>query len=240
MSRTLSIPARPEPLSIEPARTAVLVVDMQNDFAADGGMFARAGIPLDGIRAVVEPTARVLAGARRAGMTVVYLKMEFEPDLSNAGPPDAPNFLFHQALGAGEAVVAPDGSPSRVLVKGTWNTEILPELTPERGDLVVSKHRYSGFFETDLDAILEERGISSLVFTGCTTSVCVDSTLRDAFFRDYRCLLLEDCAAEPIGSRLGRSTHEASLLVIEALFGWVASSAALLEALAAEPAVVSS
>ena len=81
-------------------------------------------------------------------------------------------------------------------------------------------------------------GISALVFTGCTTSVCVESTLRDAFFRDYRCLLLEDCTAEPIGSRLGRSTHEASLLVIETLFGWVASSAALLEALAAEPAVL--
>ena len=210
---------------------------MQNDFGADGGMFARAGIPLDGIRAVVEPTARVLAAARRAGMTVVYLKMEFEPDLSDAGHSEAPNFLLHRALGAGEAVVAPDGSPSRILVKRTWNTEILPELTPERGDLVVSKHRYSGFFETDLDAILEELGISSLVFTGCTTSVCVESTLRDAFFRDYRCLLLEDCTAEPIGSRLGRSTHEASLLVIETLFGWVARSAALLEALAAEPAV---
>ena len=236
----MEIEARPSPLSLDPVRTAVVVVDMQNDFGADGGMFARVGVPLDGIRAVVEPTARVLAAARQAGMTVVYLKMEFEPDLSDAGPSDSPNFLLHQALGAGEAVVAPDGNPSQILVKGTWNTEILPELTPKRGDLVVSKHRYSGFFETDLDAILEERGISALVFTGCTTSVCVESTLRDAFFRDYRCLLLEDCTAEPIGSRLGRSTHEASVLVIETLFGWVASSAGLLEALAAEPAVVSS
>src|SRR5437763_4158669 len=224
----MEIEARPSPLMVDPSRTAVVVVDMQNDFAADGGMFARAGIPLDGIRAVVEPTARVLAGARRAGMTVVYLKMEFEPDLSNAGPPDAPNFLFHQALGAGGAVVAPDGRPRRQLVKGTWNTEILPELTPERADLVVSKHRYSGFFETDLDAILEERGISSLVFTGCTTSVCVDSTLRDAFYRDYRCLLLTDCCAEAIGSELARTNHDASLAVIEALFGWTTRSECLL------------
>jgi ureidoacrylate peracid hydrolase len=233
----MEIDARPSPLEIDPARAAVVVVDMQNDFAADGGMFVRAGVPVAGIRAVVEPTARILAAARRAGMAVVYLKMEFEPDLSNAGGPNAPNRVMHRAMGAGEPAVAPDGSPSRVLVKDTWNTEILPELASEPGDVVVSKHRYSGFFETDLDAILKERGVSSLVFTGCTTSVCVDSTLRDAFFRGYRCLLLEDCTAEPIGSHLARGNHEATLLVVETLFGWVASSAALLDALAAEPAL---
>lgn len=95
----------------------------------------------------------------------------------------------------------------------------------------MSKHRFSGFFETSLDAILRERGITSLVFTGCTTSVCVESTLRDASFRDYRCLLLEDCAAEPVGSNFAHSNHEASVLVIETLFGWVSGSAAFEEAL---------
>jgi ureidoacrylate peracid hydrolase len=232
------VDSRPEPLAIDPRTTAVIVVDMQNDFGAEGGMFARAGIPIADLAAVVEPIAQVLDVARQAGMTVVYLTMQFEPDLSDAGAPDAPNFLKHKPLGVGEVVAAPDGRESRTLVKGTWGTEILPELTPEKGDLVVAKHRYSGFFETELDAILRQRGIDSLVFTGCTTSVCVDSTLRDAFYRDYRCLLLSDCTGEPIGSDLARSNHEATLLVIETLFGWVSDSRSFLRALHRDAATV--
>ncbi len=225
------VDARPEPLAIDPGTTAVIVVDMQNDFGAEGGMFARAGIRIADIATVVEPIAHVLAAARCAGMKVVYLTMQFEPDLSDAGAPDAPNFLKHKAMGVGEVVAAPDGRAGRTLVKGTWGTEILSELSPEEGDVVVAKHRYSGFFETKLDAILRQHGIDSLVFTGCTTSVCVDSTLRDAFYRDYRCLLLSDCTSEPIGNDLARSNHEASLLVIETLFGWVSDSRSLVRAL---------
>ena len=93
------------------------------------------------------------------------------------------------------------------------------------------KHRFSGFFETELDAVLRSLGATNLIFTGCTTSICVESTIRDAMFRDYRCLLLEDCTAEPIGAGLERSNHEASLLVIETLFGWVSSSADLIQGL---------
>jgi ureidoacrylate peracid hydrolase len=230
-ARSVVVDARPERLAIDPRRTAVIVVDMQNDFGAEGGMFARAGIPIADIESVVDPIALVLRAARRAGMRVIYLTMQFEPDLSNAGAPDSPNFLKHKALGVGDVVAAPDGRKSRTLVEGTWGTKILPNLTPEEGDIVVAKHRYSGFFETDLDAILRGHGIESLVFTGCTTSVCVDSTLRDAFYRDYRCLLLSDCTGEPIGSNLARSNHEASLLVIETLFGWVSDSPSLLQAL---------
>jgi ureidoacrylate peracid hydrolase len=229
--RSVDVEARPERLAIDPRTTAVIVVDMQNDFGAEEGMFARAGIPIADIETVVDPIARVLRSARSAGMKVIYLTMQFEPDLSNAGAPDSPNFLKHKPLGIGDVVAAPDGRKSRVLVKGTWGTEILSELTPEEGDVVVAKHRYSGFFETELDAILREHGIQSLVFTGCTTSVCVDSTLRDAFYRDYRCLLLSDCTGEPIGNDLARSNHEASLLVIETLFGWVSDSSSLVRAL---------
>lgn len=218
------VEARPDPVSLEPATTAVVVVDMQNDFGAEGGMFDRAGIPISGIRSVIEPTARVLAAARAAGMQVVYLKMQFEPDLSDAGGPDAPNLAIHRKLGLGDPISAPDGRAGRILVRDTWNTEIISELAPQEGDIVVPKHRFSGFFETDLDAILKERGATTLVFTGCTTSVCVESTLRDAFFRDYRCLLLEDCCAEPIGDDLVRSNHDASILAIQALFGGVSDS----------------
>jgi ureidoacrylate peracid hydrolase len=231
----ITIEARPQAVTLDPARTGVLVVDMQNDFGSEGGMFARAGIDVSGIRAVFGPIERVLSGARSAGMRVVYLKMGFREDLSDAGLPDAPNWLKHQPLKAGEHTTAPDGSASRILVRDTWNTEIVDELAPEPDDVVLYKHRFSGFYDTDLDAILRRLGIQSLIFTGCTTSVCVESTLRDAMFRDYRCLLLEDCTAEPIGDGLTRTNHEASILVVQTLFGWVARSDDLLRALAREP-----
>jgi ureidoacrylate peracid hydrolase len=231
----ITIEARPQAVTLDPARTGVLVVDMQNDFGTEGGMFARAGIDISGIRTVIRPIERVLAGARSAGMRVVYLKMGFREDLSDAGLPDAPNWLKHQPLKAGEHTTAPDGSKSRILVRDTWNTEIVDELAPEQDDLVLYKHRFSGFYDTDLDAILRRLGIQCLILTGCTTSVCVESTLRDAMFRDYRCLLLEDCTAEPIGDGLPRTNHEASILVVQTLFGWVARSEDLLRALAREP-----
>ena len=234
-THNVSVEAKPNPLTIDPTKTAVIVVDMQNDFAAEGGMFAEAGIPLSAARAAIEPTARVLTAARAAGMKVVYLKMEFDSDLSNLGGPDAPNRIRHLAFGVGRPVETPDGGSGRFLIKDTWNTDILGELTPEPDDLVISKHRYSGFFETNLDASLKELGIKQLVFTGVTCSVCVESTLRDAFYRDYQCLLLADCTAEPVGSEFARSNHDASLLVIEKLLGWVSDSASLLRALAEQP-----
>lgn len=147
------------------------------------------------------------------------------------GPEGAPNHDRHLFFGVGQCVDAPDGTKSRILIRDTWNTEIVVELRPAPEDTVVYKHRFSGFFETDLGARLRGLGATDLIFTGCTTSVCVESTIRDAMFRDYRCLLLEDCTAEPIGEGLARSNHEASLLVIETLFGWVSTSAELTEAL---------
>lgn len=231
MPKFVNIEAKPGPIRIDLARTAVIVVDMQNDFGAEGGMFARAGINIAPIRKVIEPTKAVLTAARRVGVKVVYLKMGFHPDLSNAGPPESPNWIKHQPLRVGERVTAPDGTQSRILVQGTWNTEILSELRPEPGDPIVSKHRFSGFYGTDLDERLRSLGVEDLIFTGCTTSVCVESTMRDAMFRDYRCILLADCSAEPIGAGLPRSNHEASLLVLQTLFGWVSESAKFIGAL---------
>jgi ureidoacrylate peracid hydrolase len=230
-AHSITVDARPGALDIDTAQTAVLVVDMQNDFGAEGGMFDRSGIDIGPIQAVVEPTARVLDSARSAGMKVIYLKMEFRPDLSDAGPAEAPNRLRHQHFGVGATVTAPDGRESRVLIRDTWNTEILDELAPHAGDIIVSKHRFSGFYQTDLDIILKTLGIKYLVVTGCTTSVCVESTVRDAMFRDYICLLLEDCMAEPVGSKLQNSNHDASLLLLQSVFAWVTESGVLLRAL---------
>lgn len=205
---------------------------MQNDFGAAGGMFDRAGIDIGGIKAAVATTARTLAAARAAGMPVVYVKMEHPDDLSNVGPEDGPHWIKHLPLAAGKDVEAPDGSPSKILVENTWNTEILAELEPEPGDRIISKHRYSGFFETELDDVLRALDVTHLIVTGCTTSICVDSTVRDAMYRDYSCLVLEDCTAEPLGAGTSRTNHEATLLNIEVLFGWVTSSQALIDSLA--------
>jgi ureidoacrylate peracid hydrolase len=219
-------------MAIETARTALIVVDMQNDFGSKGGMFDRAGIDITGIQKAVGPTARVLAAARKAGIRVIYLKMAFRPDLSDAGLPDSPSRINHLThLNVGKTITAPNGRESRILIRDTWNTDILGELAPESGDVVIYKNRFSGFYQTNLDAILKRLGIRHLVVTGCTTSVCVDSTIRDAVFRDYRCVLLTDCTAEPIGHDLPRSNHDASILVVRTLLGWTSSSDEFVRAL---------
>jgi ureidoacrylate peracid hydrolase len=227
----ITVDTNPEALEISLGEAAVLVVDMQNDFGAEGGMFDRAGIDIGPIQAAVRPTAQVLDAARAAGVRVIYLKMGLRPDLSDAGAPGSPNRGLHERFGVGQAVTAPDGTASGILVRDTWNTAILDELAPQPADIIVSKQRFSGFYQTDLDTVLRSLRIKYLVVTGCTTSVCVESTVRDAMFRDYMCLLLEDCMAEPVGADLPRSNHEASLFVLQLLFARVARSEDFLRAL---------
>lgn len=233
-----TIDTQPAPLTIETARTALLVVDMQNDFGAKGGMFDRAGIDISIIQKVVRPIAAAVAAARSASIPVIYLKMGFRSDLSDAGALDSPNWIKHGRMRVGDAVPAPNGTEGRILIRDTWDTDIVSELKPKPGDVVIYKHRYSGFYQTDLDDILKRLNAKYLVITGCTTSVCVESTIRDAMFRDYICLLLGDCTAEPVGYGLPRSNHEASLLVIQGLFGWVCNSDQFINALAARPAAL--
>lgn len=230
-NQSITLDAQPAPFTLEPTTSAVLVVDMQNDFGAEGGMLDRLGIDISMIQHAIDPIANVLHVARATGIKIVYLKMGFCPDLSNLGAVDAPNRVRHLFAGVGESMCAPDGTQSRVLIRDTWNTAILPQLAPQSDDVVIYKHRYSGFYETALDATLKQMDIKTLIVTGCTTSVCVESTVRDAMFRDYHCLLLADCMGEPIGDGLPRSNHDASLLVVQLQFGWVAESAALINAL---------
>lgn len=222
--KLVSFDARPAPLSLNPRQTAVLVIDMQNDFGSPGGMFDRAGIPIAGIQAAAKHAANFLKAARASGLKIIYIKMGFHEDLSNLGPVDAPNRTRHARLGVGERVSLPDGKSWRILVRHGWGTDVVDELAPHSGDTSIWKHRFSGFFETELDATLKAAGIRNLLITGCTTSICVESTVRDAFFRDYHCVLLSDCMAEPIGQDAPRSNHDASLLSMEVLFGWIANS----------------
>ena len=238
-TRPMSIDAKPEPIVIDAAKTAVIVVDMQNDFGAEGGMFHRAGIDISMIQAAVAPTAKVLTSARNEGIKIIYLKMAFKPDLSDAGPSDSP--LLARGLKRfrfGTKVKAPNGADSRIFIRDTWNTDILSELTPKAGDIVLYKHRFSGFYETELDSILKRLGVKYLIFTGSTTSVCIESTIRDARFRDYLPVLLADCTGEPVGYDLSRSNHEASLYLIERSFGWVSNSEQFIKALRERPTAI--
>jgi ureidoacrylate peracid hydrolase len=215
---------------------AVLVIDMQNDFGAKGGMFDRAGIDISGIRQVIGPTAQVLASARQAGLEIVYLKMGFRPDLSDLGPPDSPTHRRHLRFGVGKTIQAPDGRASRILIRDTWNTDIVDELKPHADDVVIYKHRFSGFYQTDLDATLRKLGARCLVVTGCTTSVCVESTIRDAMFRDYSCVLLRDCTSQPaLGDSTPGSNHESSLILTEVFFGAVSTADAFTKAVGVQP-----
>lgn len=230
-SRIVKIEARPEAIAIDPTQTAVIVVDMQNDFGSKGGVLDRNGGDITMIQRAVPPTARVISAGRKAGLKIIYLKMGFRADLSDLGAPDSPNWINHHHAGVGTTVRAPNGAESRILIRDTWNTEIINELKPDPADIVIYKHRFSGFYQTDLDATLRRFGVRYLIFTGCTTSICVESTIRDAMFRDYSPVLLADCTGEPIGYGLSRSNHEASLLLIESRFGWVSTSEDFIKAI---------
>ena len=229
--KQITIQAQPYPFKTELSKTAVIVVDMQNDFGSRGGMFDHGGIDISMIEKVVQPTSQVLKAARKAGIKIIYLKMAFKPDLSDLGSIESPNRDRHLYLKVGEEMTTPNGLKGRYLIRDTWNTNIIDELKPQAEDIEIYKHRFSGFFETNLDDILKKEGIKNLVITGCTTSICIESTIRDAMFRDYSCILLEDCTAEPIGFGLSRSNHDASLLNVKTLLGWVSKSERFINAL---------
>jgi ureidoacrylate peracid hydrolase len=229
----IKLEAKPHPIAIDTTAAALIVVDMQNDFGSKGGFFDHAGVDISSIQNVVPATARAIAAVRAARMKVIYLKMGFRPDLSDLGSDDAPNRVRHLHLGVGQPVKTPGGQQGRFLVRDTWGTAIVPELAPAPGDIEIWKTRFSGFYKTELDVTLKKLGAKQLIFTGCTTSICVESTVRDGMFRDYQCVLLRDCMAEPIGAKLLRTNHEASLLSIEMLFGWTASSEEFVNALTA-------
>ncbi len=230
--RRVTVPAKPAQIDIDLSATAVIVIDMQNDFVSKGGMLDRLGIDISMIQRAVAPTLSVIVAARQRGVKIIYLKMAFKQDLSDIGPVNSPNWTAHHWAGAGTKVDTPDGHGGRILIRDTWNTAVVAELKPEPADIEIYKHRYSGFFDTNLDAILKRLGVRYLVVTGCTTSVCVESTVRDAMFLDYSTILLADCTGEPLGNDLPRSNHDASLFVIAGrTFGWVSSSDVFLKSI---------
>jgi ureidoacrylate peracid hydrolase len=218
----LKLDAKPEPVEIDLAKSAVVVVDMQNAFASKKGMLDIAGVDISGAPGVVRSIAGLLDTARRAGMLVVYLQMGFKPDLSNSGGPWAPN--WHKELALRLMSCRPE-LRGRLLTEGTWDFEIVEELKPQAGDLVVVKSRYSGFANTTLDPELKSRGIRYLFFAGIATNVCVETTLRHAFVLDYWPILITDAvmAAGP------PAMQEATLFNVETYFGWTIPAREFLE-----------
>lgn len=218
--------ANPEPIEVDFNRSAIVVVDMQNAFASKGGTLDIAGVDLSDAPRVVHTIRAVLDAGRAASVPIVYLQMAYKPDLSDAGGPRSPNCYKELAM---HLMTAKPELKGKLLTEGSWDGALVDELAPKPGDLVVTKTRYSGFAGTTLDSQLRMRGIQYLFFTGIAANVCVESTLRHAYFLDYWPILLPD-STMPAG---GPSALEATIFNVESFFGWTVSSDELRASLAA-------
>ena len=224
----LSVDAEPYEFDFDPKRTALIVIDMQRDFVEPGGFGEQLGNDVSQLRRVIKPLQRVLHAMRKAGYTVIHTREGHRPDLSDCPPSKIARGRL--SCGIGDA-----GPMGRILIRGEKGHDIIDELQPVGDETVIDKPGKGAFFATDLDFILQNRGISSLVVTGVTTEVCVNTTVREANDRGYECLVLEDC----VGSYFPEF-QDYALRMIKAqggIFGWVTSSEKLLASIGAGQSV---
>ncbi|GJF04348.1 MULTISPECIES: cysteine hydrolase family protein [Pseudonocardia] len=223
----VQVDASPAPFTFDPATTALVVIDMQRDFCEPGGFGETLGNDVSLLRSVIPPLQQVLATARELGMTVIHTREGHVPDLSDC-PPAKLN------RGNPSLRIGDPGPKGRILVRGEYGHDIVDELAPAPGELVIDKPGKGSFHGTTFGAELEARNIRSLVVTGVTTEVCVHTTVREANDRGYECLVLSDCT----GSYFPEF-HRVALEMVAAqggIFGWVAPSTALFDALVKESA----
>ena len=218
---TILIQAEPAPIAVDPASTAVIVIDMQRDFLEPGGFGESLGNDVSRLAAAVPPCDAVLGVARRAGMLVIHTREGHRPDLS-----DCPTAKWERGppgLRIGDA-----GPMGRILIRGEPGHDIVPELAPLPGEMVLDKPGKGAFCQTELELILRNRGITTLLVAGVTTEVCVNTTVREANDRGFRCIVIGDACASYFPE-----FHAAGLAMIKAqggIFGWVSDSAALVAA----------
>ena len=219
------VDAEPTALELVWAQTALLIIDMQRDFLEPGGFGETLGNDVRRLQTAVAPCRAMLAAARDAGMLVIHTREGHLPDLSDAPPAKIER-------GAPSLRIGDPGPMGRILVRGEPGHDIVPELYPAAGEIVIDKSGKGAFYNTDLDALLRSRGIANLLVCGVTTEVCVNTTVREANDRGYRCVVLADCCASYFPE-----FHEMGLRMIKAqggIFGWVSTSAKLIALLAVD------
>jgi nicotinamidase-related amidase len=211
----LAVPAEPYEFVCEPDKLALLIIDMQRDFVDPGGFGEALGNDVSQLRRAVAPIRRVLDASRAAGVFVIHTREGHRPDLSDCPP-------SKRARGRLQTRIGDPGPMGRILVRGEYGHDVVDELQPRSGEPVVDKPGKGAFYATDLDSILKNRGITSLIVAGVTAEVCVQTTVREANDRGYECLVLADCIASYFPE-----FQEATLNMIKAqggIFGWVSTS----------------
>ncbi|WP_244408039.1 cysteine hydrolase family protein [Roseomonas fluvialis] len=216
------LPAEPSPIDLDPARTALVVIDMQRDFLEPGGFGAALGNDVSLLAAAIGPCRVALDAARAAGMLVIHTREGHRPDLSDAPPAKV-------SRGAPSKRIGDPGPMGRILVRGEPGHDIVAALAPIPGEPVIDKPGKGAFYATELEPMLRHRGIEALLLAGVTTEVCVHTTLREANDRGFRCVVLADACASYFPE-----FHAAALAMVSAqggIFGWVSDTTRLRAAL---------
>src|SRR5437016_3168969 len=224
----ITIAAEPNAQDLDLARAALIIIDMQRDFLEPGGFGAALGNDVSLLRAAVAPCQAVLAAARRAGLPVIHTREGHRPDLS-----DAPRLKVER--GDPALRIGAPGPMGRILVRGEPGHDIIPELYPIKGEPVIDKPGKGAFCQTDFELMLKNRGVDTLLVCGVTTEVCVNTTVREANDRGFRCIVLSDCCASYFPE-----FHHMGLKMIKAqggIFGSVSASAPVIAALSMEQSV---
>lgn len=218
--------AEPAPVEVTWSKTALVIIDMQRDFLEPGGFGETLGNDVSQLAGAVKPCAGVLDAFRRAGLTVIHTREGHLPDLSDAPPAKVER-------GAPSLRIGDPGPMGRILIRGEAGHDIVTALYPVKGEIVIDKPGKGAFYATELGDVLKKHGIENLLVCGVTTEVCVNTTVREANDRGYRCIVLADCCASYFPE-----FHELGLRMIKAqggIFGWVSQSSEILTALNSEP-----